>query len=112
MNFSFLGPRKNSEQNGYLSERDYKELLTHAKNMGVRVVTEINGPGHARAAIKSMTKQGNPDYFLYDTEQGNNYIVYSLFPNVSHFVLKSPKSVQTFVFPKHFPDILFPNSCF
>lgn len=51
------GPFKTSKQNGFLSVSDYTELLRYAKSNKVSIIIEINGPGHARAAIK--VKGGN-----------------------------------------------------
>jgi len=65
------GPFKESDQNGYLTVDEYKQLLKHGMDNNVNIITEINGPGHARAAIKAMQKKNDPDYFLYDTNQEN-----------------------------------------
>lgn len=47
------GPFKlNNPQNGYLTESDYEELLQFAFDKNVQIITEVNGPGHARAALK------------------------------------------------------------
>ena len=32
----------------------------------MHIITEINGPGHARAAIKAMEKRGEEQFILYD----------------------------------------------
>ncbi len=39
---------------GALSQRDFVEILTYAKARHIRVIPEIDLPGHARAAIKAM----------------------------------------------------------
>lgn len=39
---------------GYYSRADFIEILKHAKSRHLRIIPELNFPGHARAAIKSM----------------------------------------------------------
>ncbi|HSV88015.1 MAG TPA: family 20 glycosylhydrolase, partial [Bacteroidales bacterium] len=39
---------------GYYSVEDYIEILRHANDLHIKVITEINLPGHARAAVKAM----------------------------------------------------------
>mgnify|MGYP003729713347 CR=1 FL=1 len=53
------GPFKNSKTNGYLSIADYAELLQYAKSNKISIITEINGPGHARAAIKDRNQNND-----------------------------------------------------
>ncbi|MCQ2334249.1 MAG: family 20 glycosylhydrolase [Paludibacteraceae bacterium] len=40
--------------NGYLTRADYIEIVTHAQQHHIRVIPEIEMPGHARAAIRAM----------------------------------------------------------
>lgn len=40
--------------NGYLSKKDFKEILVYADKLGVKVIPQISFPSHARAAIKAM----------------------------------------------------------
>lgn len=48
------GPFKTGSGNGYLSRTDFVELLKFAKARHIDIIPEIEGPGHARAAIKAM----------------------------------------------------------
>ena len=57
--------------NGYISATEYADLLTYAETNQISIISEINGPGHARAAIKSMEKGGDSKYQLYDPEHKN-----------------------------------------
>ncbi|MBN8678852.1 MAG: carbohydate-binding domain-containing protein [Chitinophagales bacterium] len=41
-------------QSGYYTREDYLDILRHAKKLHIEVIPEIETPGHARAAIKSM----------------------------------------------------------
>ncbi len=51
------GPFADSENNhgtGYYTRADFVEILRYAKARHIKVIPELNFPGHARAAIKSM----------------------------------------------------------
>jgi hexosaminidase len=49
------GPDVNNKQGtGHYTKRDYIEILRYATERHIRVIPEIETPGHARAAIKSM----------------------------------------------------------
>ncbi len=39
---------------GYFTQTDFVEILNYAKQRHIRVIPEINMPGHSRAAIKAM----------------------------------------------------------
>ncbi len=54
------GPYANvtgSYGSGYYTKEDFIEILKYAKERHVSVIPEVNFPGHARAAIKSMEKR-------------------------------------------------------
>lgn len=40
--------------NGYITRRQFIELLRYCDSLGIHVIPEIESPGHARAAIKAM----------------------------------------------------------
>lgn len=44
----------NPAGNGFYSRKDFIEILRYAKDRHIEVITEIETPGHARAAIKAM----------------------------------------------------------
>lgn len=48
------GPSKSGSGNGYYSREDFIEILKFAAERHIEVIPEIDMPGHARAAIKSM----------------------------------------------------------
>ncbi len=48
------GPHKSGSGNGYYSTDDFIEILKFASARHIEVVPEIDMPGHARAAVKSM----------------------------------------------------------
>lgn len=69
----------NSNGNGYYSRDDYIDLLKFARDRHIRVVPEIDLPGHSHAAVQSMIirhdrlkAQGDPEgameYYLLDPE--------------------------------------------
>ncbi|MDE6207197.1 MAG: family 20 glycosylhydrolase [Muribaculaceae bacterium] len=45
---------KGNTANGYISRAEMISLLQHADSLGIRVLPEIESPGHARAAIEAM----------------------------------------------------------
>jgi hexosaminidase len=52
--------------NGYYTRNDFIELLKYAKKRHIQVITEVDMPGHSRAAIKAM----NARYYKYiDTDK-------------------------------------------
>ena len=64
------GPHKTpNPQNGFITESDYEEVLQFAFDKKIQIIIEINGPGHARAAIFGMKKRDDPDMFLHDPDQ-------------------------------------------
>ncbi|WP_343532575.1 family 20 glycosylhydrolase [Pedobacter sp.] len=69
---------------GYYSKEDFKEILRYATARHIRVIPEIETPGHARAAIKAMDyryrnllKKGNKaaaeQYLLHHLEDQSVY---------------------------------------
>ncbi|HEY9007462.1 MAG TPA: family 20 glycosylhydrolase [Ohtaekwangia sp.] len=79
------GPDVNNPHgSGYYSQEDYIEILRYATVRHIRVIPEIETPGHARAAVKSMDaryarlmKEGKKDeaekYLLRDPEDQSVY---------------------------------------
>ena len=56
------GPKaydKGKYGSGYYTKADFIEILRYAKQRHIRVIPELNFPGHARAAIKAMEARYN-----------------------------------------------------
>ena len=60
--------------NGYYSREEFIDLLKYAAERHVRIVPEIESPGHARAAIVSMKARYNK-YFETDPGKATEYIL-------------------------------------
>jgi len=70
--------------NGYYSRNDFIEVLKYANQRHIRVIPEIDIPGHSRAAIKAMNarykkyidadKQKAEEYLLIDFADTSKYI--------------------------------------
>lgn len=87
------GPFPNSKENngtGYYTRSDFIEILKYAANRHIKVIPELNFPGHARAAIKSMEaryerlmKAGKEEeaneYRLVDPEDKSEYLSAQLY---------------------------------
>ena len=56
---------------GFFTRADYVEIVRYAAARHIEVIPEIEMPGHARAAIKSMA--GNPEYRLTDPNDTSKY---------------------------------------
>ena len=73
-----------SSGNGYLSRKDFIDILRYAKTRYIDIVPEIDIPGHSRAAIKAMEAR----YFKYidkDKEKAEEYLL-SDFADTSVYV--------------------------
>ena len=79
------GPHKDGSGNGFYSRDDFIEILKFASSRHIEVIPEIDMPGHARAAIKSMQaryqrllKQGKKaeaeQYLLSDPLDTSKYL--------------------------------------
>ena len=60
--------------NGYYSREEFIDLLKYAAERHVRIVPEIESPGHARAAIVSMKARYNK-YFETDPGKATEYML-------------------------------------
>lgn len=63
-----------SPANGYLTRADFIEILRFAKDHYIRVVPEIDIPGHSRAAIKSMEARYRK-YLYTDPVKATQYLL-------------------------------------
>lgn len=43
--------------NGHFTRREFVDFLRHCNGLGIRVLPEIESPGHSRAAVKAMEKR-------------------------------------------------------
>jgi hexosaminidase len=75
---------------GFYTQDDFIEILQYANQRHMRVIPEINMPGHARAAIKAMESRYNyfmergdeaaaEEYRLIDPEETSEYLSAQLF---------------------------------
>jgi len=91
---------------GYFSRQDFLEILEHANSLHIRVIPEINLPGHARAAVKAMEAryqrfmaEGNQEaaneFRLIDPEETSQY--YSAQQFTDNVVNVARESVYHFV---------------
>lgn len=85
------GPDLQSETgSGFYSRAQFIDLLKYAADRHIKVIPEVESPGHARAAVKSM--DARYDYFM---QQGNE-------AKAKEYLLKNPadasqyRSVQMF----------------
>ncbi len=73
---------------GFYSRADYMEIVRYAAARHIEVIPEIEMPGHARAAIKSMDTR--PDYRLSDPADRSDYHSVQGYPdNVMNPALES-----------------------
>lgn len=74
-----------SSGSGFLTRQDFKEIIRFARDRHIEVIPEINMPGHARAAIKSMEVRYNrllaegkvneaEEYLLNDLNDSSKYL--------------------------------------
>ena len=100
--------------NGHLTADQFVELLRYANDRGIRIIPEIETPGHARAAIVAMKTRYNrllktdpqkaieyqlwdpDDTSVYDSAQGfrDNVLCVAL-PGVYKFVTKVATELQS-----------------
>ena len=50
-------PEAASSANGFLTREDYIEIVRYADSLHIRVIPEIDMPGHSRAAIRAMEER-------------------------------------------------------
>lgn len=67
-------PDANTPGNGYYSREQFIDLLKYAAARHVRIIPEIESPGHARAAIVSMKARYNK-YIGTDPQKATEYML-------------------------------------
>ena len=60
--------------NGYLTRGEFVELLRYAATRHIRVIPEVDMPGHSRAAIKAMNAR-YAKYIETDSVKANEYLL-------------------------------------
>ena len=68
----------NAPGSGFYSRADYIELLRYATKRHIRIIPEIETPGHARAAIKSMDARYRAYVAKGDTAAATQYLLRDL----------------------------------
>jgi hexosaminidase len=75
---------------GFYSHADYVEIVRYAAARHIEVIPEIEMPGHARAAIKSMDARSDTTYRLDDPRDTSKYTSVQGYPdNVMNPALES-----------------------
>jgi hexosaminidase len=64
-----------SASNGYYTREDYIEIVRYAAARHIRVVPEIESPGHARAAIKAMEYRNRKYLSQQDSVEASRYLL-------------------------------------
>lgn len=91
---------KEGSANGYFTRADYIKMLRTADSLGIRVIPEIESPGHARAAIIAMERRfantGDDTYRLIDPADTSNYTsAQSFHDNVMNPAIPGPVRFMT-----------------
>lgn len=90
--------------NGYFKRADFINLLRHCDSLGIKVIPEIESPGHARAAIVAMEnryrKTGDASYRLIEDGDTSVYTSAQSF----HDNLMNPALEGTYNFMNHVLD--------
>ncbi|MCJ8209821.1 carbohydate-binding domain-containing protein [Mucilaginibacter sp. RS28] len=68
----------NPAGNGFYTRQDYIEILRYANARHITVIPEIESPGHARAAIKSMDVRYNRLMKAGDKTEAHRYLLHDL----------------------------------
>lgn len=68
----------------YLTRKDFIEILKYAKERNIQVVPEIETPGHARAAIKSMEYRYKKYMKINDRREAEKYLLHD-FEDLSEY---------------------------
>jgi hexosaminidase len=61
--------------NGYYTKQDFVEIIKYAAQRHIEIIPEIDMPGHARAAIKSMEARYNTLMAQGESEKAKTYLL-------------------------------------
>lgn len=95
-------PEAVNSSNGFFTREDFIALLQFADSLGIKVLPEVESPGHARAAILAMEKRfrdsGDDYYRLIDPKDKSRYTSAQAFhDNVMNPALPGPVRFMTHV---------------
>lgn len=65
---------ENNPANGFYTRNDFVEILKYAKTRHIKIIPEIDLPGHARAAIKAMNARYHK-YIKTDKSKAEEYLL-------------------------------------
>ena len=88
--------------NGHFTRREFIDMLRYADSKGIRVVPEVESPGHARAAIYAMEKRfrdtGDDTFRLIDPADTSKYSSAQAFhDDVMNPAIPGPVNFMTYV---------------
>lgn len=72
------GEIANKTGTGFYTQADYIEIIKYANKLHIMVVPEIESPGHARAAVKSMNARYQRLMALGKKKEAVQYLLYDL----------------------------------
>lgn len=78
------GSGANDTERHYLTRSDFIEILKYAKDRNIKVIPEIETPGHARAAIKSMEARYHRLMSLGQIKEAEEYLLHD-FEDLSEY---------------------------
>ena len=70
------GSGADATERAYYSVSDFKEVLRYAAERHIQVIPELETPGHARAAIKSMEARYNKYMLLGQQQEAEKYLLH------------------------------------
>ncbi len=89
-----------NSSNGFFTRRDFIDIIKKADSLGIRVIPEIESPGHARAAILAMENRyrntGDDTYRMVDPDDKSVYTSAQAYhDNVMNLALPGPVRFMT-----------------
>lgn len=91
---------KGNSANGYFTRQDFINTIKLADSLGIRVIPEIESPGHARAALLAMEKRyrdtGDDTYRMVDPDDRSQFTsAQSFHDNVMNLAMPGPVRFMT-----------------
>lgn len=91
---------KGNSANGYFTRQDFINTIKLADSLGIRVIPEIESPGHARAALLAMEKRyrttGDDTYRMVDPDDKSVFTsAQSFHDNVMNLAMPGPVRFMT-----------------